>query len=353
MSSRPQARWMAELLAEVEKRGAECLHLKPGSAARVRVGAELRTLAGPPLLAAQTEGLAAALLTDAQRARLQADQALEVSVVLGEGGRLRLRFVRQRGSLEALVRPVRDGVPTLAALGLPVGLKGVEQLRGGLIVVAAAAGGGKTTTVAAIVHQIGRHRPCHVLCIDDPTELVHRPQQALVSQVEVGRDTPSAVAALKAALRQDVDVVVVEEPAEAEAVELLLHLCETGHLVVTSIAARSAAAAADWLVERAPPGGRSVFRERLARQLEVLLVQALLPRLDRSGRVLVSDLYVRSRALAQYVRDPASAPRGGLSPDASMDGQLIGLARQGLVSWEDALHHAVDKGSVERAIMFD
>jgi twitching motility protein PilT len=333
------------ILVELAREGATHIHLRPGAAPMVRKDGRLVPAAHGPLEAADLEEWLSGLGGS--------KEAFEGSYGAA-GQRFRVHAFRVRGQWAIALRVLPERVPTLGELGLPVGLKALPQLQNGLVLVASPAGGGRSTTLAALVHHLNRHRACRIVCVEEAGRFLHTPALALIDQIEVGRDVPDVPSALRDAARQDVDVVAIEEPAGAEVLGLLLGLAEEGRVVLASVRAAEAAAAVEATLGGAPEPLRRTLRERLARQLEMLLVQMLLPRLDGAGPVLVAELSTRARGLAQLVRTPATWLRDPTArPEASLDEQLVHLARRGLVSWDEALRHAADRALVERALIFE
>ncbi len=352
-SSGPVVPWIVGLLDEVRKQGGECLHLKVGTPPRVRMADGLKPMQGARIAKKDSEAAVAKLLNPSQFDRLESSNVLEGSLANDVLGRLRFRIFRQRGSYEILLWPVSAQSPTFSSLKLPLALGCLELLRSGIVLVAAPAGHGKSSTIAAMVDFLNRRQSYHILCVEDPIEYVHGSARSLIDQIEVGRDVPSQAKGLCDAMRMDVDVVVTEAPEDGESVESLLRLAEAGHRVIVSTAAPNLAAAIDGFVERAA-SSKTAFRERFARQLRLLLVQFLVPRLDGNGQVLVADLYQREAWLERMIVEPESAEKWQYSHekrDSTIDEQLIRLARMDTIRWSDALYYADDRTQVERAML--
>lgn len=241
------------------------------------------------------------------------------------------------------------GVPTLESLGLPKDLARVTSYHQGLVVIAGPSGHGKTTTLAALVDLINSSKPHHILCIEDPVEVVHPRKVAVVSQREVGQHTLSFASALKASLREDPDVIVIGEVRDRETVEIALTAAETGHLVIVTMSTPSAAKTIDRLIDMFPPDDQSQVRVSLAAALRFILAQRLIPRRDGGGVVPAVELLTGVLPVAALIRDnklfqlPNLQQRGRAFGMIRFDDSILELIRSGVIDEEAGLAVAENK----------
>jgi len=272
-------------LMAARRLGASDVHLKPGLAPILRIGGELRTLSDvPPLSREFLQSLGLSLLNDRRREMLERTGDVVVALATSTGGRQRVHVFHHRGGFGLSLRLIPPEVPALASLGLPAETSELTEPGGGLVVVAGGAGQGKTTTLAALLDDLGTRRPCRVLTIEDPVEYLLKDRSGVVVQREVGTDAPSTAAALRAAARQDLDVLVVGELADAEAIRLALEGAETGRLVLVGVTAGGVAPALEKLAGFAAPDGAAAVRARLAAVLRGVIFQRLVPLADGKRR---------------------------------------------------------------------
>ncbi len=301
---------LERVLAEVVRRGATDLLLVTGSAPVLRVSGQLKVLDAPPL---DEEDIRSALAphvsTPTWRALDEggsADFSLRVvsSQGTGERGsfRFRVNLHRQRGRLAAAVRVLPRGIPTLATLGLPASLAELVKTTRGLVLVCGPTGAGKTSTLAALLGEINQSRTCHVVTIEEPIEYEHPNVRSVVEQVEVGTDSPSFVAALKAALRQDPDVLLVGEMRDLESISIALTAAETGHLVLSTLHTSDAAQAIHRIVDVFPAVQQGQVRQQLALALNAIVCQQLVPRADGRARVPAVEVLIANAAVRQHIR---------------------------------------------------
>jgi twitching motility protein PilT len=347
-------------LAAARQLRASDIHLKAGLAPVLRIDGELRTLSDvPPLSREFLQTLALSLLNDRRREILDRTGDVAMSLAAPDGSRQRLQVSQYRGGTAIAVRLVPAQVPTLEKLGLPDAVAALGAPGAGLVLVAGHAGAGKTTTLAALANEINGERACHIITIEDPVEIVLPDRRSVVVQREVGLDAPSTAAALRAALRQDGDVIVVGDLRDAEAVELAAYAAETGRLVLAGIGARDATSAVDRLAEL---GGaeRPGLRGRIAQTLRGLVAQRLVRRTDGRGRVAVVEVLRCDDATRAALASPSevTAVRAGLTAgrpagSQSFDAALIALARARRISAPDARAHATDVAAVSAALARD
>jgi len=272
--------------------------------------------------------------------RLSPGRELDQSI--GPSWRFRVNLHRQGGQLAAAIRALPLEIPTLAGLNLPHSFSELVRTSRGLVLVCGPTGAGKSSTLAALVGELNRTRSCHILTIEDPVEYEHRPGKAVIEHIEVGRDARSFPEALRAALRQDPDVLLVGEMRDLETVATALTAAETGHLVLSTLHTNDAAQAVHRIVDVVPPAQQAQIRHQLALALHAIVVQQLVPRSDGRGRVPAVELllatypvrhHIRSDNLQKLYNEISLGKRHGM---ISMEQSLAQLVREGKISLEEA-----------------
>jgi twitching motility protein PilT len=289
-----------QLISAASSSRASDIHLRAGHAPLVRVNGELQrwnTVA--PLTAGHLEAIASRLLPPVHQERLQTK--LEVDVAWQAPGNVRVRasVFRQRGTIGVSMRLIPETIPPVEQLGLPPAVVKLATETRGLVLVTGVTGSGKSTTLAAIVDLINRTRAVHVLTIEDPIEFVHKDAKAVITQREIGFDTPSYASGLRAALRQDPDVILIGEMRDQETIETALVAAETGHLVFSTLHTLDAPETINRIVAVFPPHQQDQIRTQLSRVLRAAVSQRLLPRADGRGRALAAEVLVST----PYIRD--------------------------------------------------
>ncbi|MFM2041626.1 MAG: hypothetical protein RLY86_202 [Pseudomonadota bacterium] len=293
---------LADLLALARARGASDLHLSAGLAPTLRLNGRLEPVAGPGLDPAGLEAMLSAAMPADLRARYRETGDIDFSLEM-EGLRYRGNAYRTLRGPAAAFRVVPDRVPTLADLGAPPILMDLSALPTGLILVTGPTGSGKSSTLAAMVGHILSRQNAHVITIEDPVEYVHAAPGGLVSQREIGRDTASFATALRAALREDPDIILVGELRDPETIQMALTAAETGHLVLGTLHTASAAKAVDRIIDVFPGPTKDMARAMLAGSLQAVIAQVLLPRADGRGRVAAHEVLVATPAVRSLIRE--------------------------------------------------
>jgi twitching motility protein PilT len=303
------------------------------------------------------QSLAYSLLNDRRREILERTGDVALSLTAPDGSRQRLHVWQYRGGTAIAVRLVPANVPSLESLDLPAAVASLSAPGPGLVLVAGPSGSGKTTTMAALVDHIGTERAVHIVTVEDPVEIMLKDRRSVVEQREVGLDAPTTAAALRAALRQDVDVAVVGELRDADTVDLAVLSAETGRLVVAGLAARDAVSALARMLELGAAQERPALRGRLAGALRGVVAQQLVPRADGKGRVAAAELLLIDDETRRLLRDPTgeAALRAGLAtgrPPGSQgfDASLVSLARARRISFAAALARATDVAAVRELL---
>src|SRR5882672_2050500 len=294
---------LPELLKKtVEMQGSD-LHLAIGTPPQVRVHGHLQRLEGVDLTPSETKALTYSVLTDLQKKRFE--EALELDFSFGIKGlaRFRCNMFNQRGAVGAVYRLIPEKIRSFQELGLPSVLANLAERPRGLVLVTGPTGSGKSTTLAAMIDKINLERHDHILTIEDPIEYIHPHKGCLVNQREVHSDTQSFSMALRAALREDPDVVLIGELRDLETVEAALRIAETGHLTLATLHTNSAAQTINRIIDVFPAHQQGQIRTQLSLVLEGIVCQALLPRSDGKGRVVSLEILVPNPAIRNLIRD--------------------------------------------------
>ena len=290
------------LKATLELKGSD-LHLSIGSPPQVRVDGHLRRLEQPVLTPDVVKSLCYSVLTDAQKRKFEETWELDLAFGLRGVGRFRCNVFNQKGAVGAVYRLIPEKIRPLEELGLPPVLAELADRPRGLVLVTGPTGSGKSTTLAAMIDRINLAKPAHILTIEDPIEYLHQHKAALVNQRELHADTQSFTKALRAALREDPDVVLVGELRDLETMEAAMKLAETGHLTLATLHTNSAAQTVTRIIDAFPAHQQSQIRTQLSLVLEGIVCQALLPKAGGSGRVAALEILVATPAIRNLIRD--------------------------------------------------
>lgn len=271
-------------------------------------------------------------------------------------GRFRVNVYNQRGSATMALRSVPLEVPTIVDLNLPGTLEQLADIKRGLILVTGPTGSGKSTTLAAMVDHINKTRSAHVLTLEDPIEYLHRHNKSIVNQREIGHDSKTYASALRAALRQDPDVILIGEMRDLETISTAITAAETGHLVLSTLHTTGAVATVDRIVDVFPPNQQEQIRVQLAAVLQGVVSQQLLKRSDNSGRVAALEIMLCNAAIKNHIREGkshqimSSIQTGRKAGMISMDAYLSDLYKREIITYEDAMGFAMDKDFLSRLL---
>jgi twitching motility protein PilT len=294
---------LAEMLKAAVQAGASDLHITIGTPPQIRVDGKLRPLDHPPLTPGDTKRLAYSVMTDSQKHTFEERLEFDFSFGIKDLCRFRANVFTQRGAVAAAFRVIPFEIKSFEALGLPPVVQKLCTKPRGLVLVTGPTGSGKSTTLAAMIDKINRERYEHILTIEDPIEFLHSHKNCIVNQREVNTDTHSFADALRVALREDPDVVLIGEMRDLETVESALRIAETGHLTFATLHTNSAASTINRIVDIFPVNQQPQIRAQLSLVLEGILCQALIPRLGGSGRALAMEIMVANSAIRNLIRE--------------------------------------------------
>jgi twitching motility protein PilT len=338
-----------ELLRLIATKGASDLHLKSGGVPVLRINGELIPQKDMPEVTDENmKQFFGEIATDGQRDSFARELELDFAYQADGIGRFRVNAYIQGGTISLACRPIRVQIPTIEELGLPEVCKNLALKPSGLIVVTGPAGCGKSTTLAAMMNHLNQKARRKVITVEDPIEFVHQDINCIFSQRELGRDTRSFANALKHALREDPDVILVGEMRDLETMATTLTAAETGHLVLTTLHTSSAPRAIDRFIDVFPPHQQQQVRTQLATSLEGVLYQSLVPRKDGSGRIAAVEVMIATPAIRNIIREGKTYQLTNAIHTSSQHGMqtmnqaLLGLYRNQVISREEALARSPD-----------
>jgi twitching motility protein PilT len=348
---------LPELLAALVQLKGSDLHITTNTPPQVRVHGKLQTLDLPPLGPAETKALAYSVLTDSQKKRFEETLELDFSFGIKGLARFRCNVFNQRGAAAAVYRVIPEEIRSFTDLGLPQVLATLAERPRGLVLVTGPTGSGKSTTLAAMIDKINNERREHILTIEDPIEYIHQHKGCLVNQREVHSDTHGFSNALRAALREDPDIVLIGELRDLETIESALRIAETGHLTFATLHTNSAAQTINRIIDVFPAHQQGQIRTQLSLVLEGIVCQALLPKADGTGRVMALEVMIPTPAIRNLIRDDKvhqiySTMQTGQEKLGmqTMNQSLATLYQKRLISLEAALGASSLKDELEQMI---
>ncbi len=345
------------LLRLAKSKAASDLHLVGGSPPLLRIHGSLESLDGvAPLTAAEMNEAFHQITTAEEREGFQQHLELDFSSTIPDVGHIRCNVARQRGTISLAIRLLPAEVPTIDELGLPVICKELILKPRGLVIVSGPTGSGKTTTLAAMIQYLNTHKSCRVVTIEDPIEYVHPSRKCSIIQRQLGSDTHSFPDALRHVLRQDPDVILVGEMRDLDTVAAVLTIAETGHLIITTGHAPSAAQTMERVIDLFPPAERHLVQMRLASLLIGVLCQALVPRADGKGRIAAVEVMLANPAVRNLIREgkiyqlPNVIRTNRDIGMISLDEFLVDLYLKRIISGESLLAFCNDRQEAEKLI---
>jgi twitching motility protein PilT len=341
------------LLEEVVKKNASDLHLQVGMPPMLRIDGALMGHGQTPLDEKSVEELVFSLLDNDQKQILLRDKEFDFSFAFGDLGRFRVNAFHERGNLAGALRLIPNEIRTVEDLGLPQVVNKFTEYPRGLVLVTGPTGSGKSTTLAAMVDKINRETARHIITVEDPIEYTHKSKRSLVVQREVHYDTFSFSAALRSALREDPDVVLIGEMRDLETIAAAITIAETGHLVLATLHTNSASQSVDRMIDVFPPHQQPQVRAQLGNMLQAIVSQRLIPRLG-GGRVAAAEILVATPAVRNIIREGKSyqleavIQTGAEYGMQNMDRTLVNLIHTGVISYDEARNYAVDIEELDR-----
>ena len=349
-----------DLLKELLDRNGSDLHISSKLPPVIRVDGKLIRTDHPVLSSEDVENLLFPMLSNEQRRRLEQEWELDFSYGIEGLGRFRVNFYKDKGSYAAAFRTIATKAPDLEELGMPPIVTEIAQKPRGLVLVTGPTGSGKSTTLAAMVDYINRTRAEHILTIEDPVEFVHTSKLSIIHQRELGMDTRSFANALKSALREDPDIILVGEMRDHETIALALTAAETGHLVFGTLHTSSASQTIDRIIDVFPEGQQQQIRVQLANSLVAVFAQTLLPKKapdgSKMGRVMAQEIMVVTPAISNLIREAKAAQIYSTIQTSSGSGMqtlesaLAELYKSGKVTLEDAMSKSSKPSELKRLI---
>ena len=348
---------LPDLLKTMVEMDGSDLHIATNTPPQIRVNGRLQRLPLPELQPSETKGLVYSVLTDTQKKRFEETLELDFSFGIRGLARFRCNLFNQRGAVGAVYRLIPEKIRSFGDLGLPSVLGSLAERPRGLVLVTGPTGSGKSTTLAAMIDKINVERHDHILTIEDPIEYIHPHKNCLVNQREVHSDTNSFTNALRAALREDPDIVLIGEMRDLETVESALKIAETGHLTFGTLHTNSAAQTINRIIDIFPANQQSQIRTQLSLVLEGIVCQALLPRADGKGRVVSLEILVPTPAIRNLIRDDkihqiygamqAGQEKLGMQ---TANQSLVSLHQRRLISLETALGASSNRDELQDMI---
>lgn len=330
---------LTQLLAFTMQNDASDLHISSGSPPIIRVSGTMKRVKGEPLSSDDIRAMLYSIMAEEQRAEYEKNMEIDFAIALGEKARFRVNAFTTRLGSAAVFRTIPTEIPTMEELDLPPIMRRFAELEKGLVLVTGPTGSGKSTTLSSIINHINVHQAKHVLTIEDPVEFFHSSKKSLINHREVGTDTNSFARALKSALREDPDVILVGEMRDHETISLALTAAETGHLVFGTLHSSSAAKTIDRVIDVFPTGDKEMIRAMLSSSLQGVVAQTLLKRASGGGRVGAFEVLVGTNAVRNLIRE---------NQVPQMFSMMQTGSRYGMITMEDAIGDLLEGGIIAK-----
>ncbi len=346
-----------EMLRAAKEAGASDLHITVGVPPKIRVNGQLITMDYGKMLPGDTNALLDQIMNEKQRAKFEEVGEHDMSFSIPNLGRYRVNAYKQRGSVAIALRLVGTQVPSAESLGIPPSVIDLYQRKRGLVLVTGPTGSGKSTTLAAIIDKINNNREAHVITLEDPIEYLHQHKLSMVNQREIGLDSQSYASALRAALREDPDVILVGEMRDFETISVAITAAETGHLVLSTLHTIGAASTVDRVIDVFPPHQQQQVRVQFANVLEAVISQQLIPKADGTGRVAAFEVLHANHAVRNLIREGKSHQLMTVMQTnrklgmIAMDEAIMQLYREQKITKELAIQFAQDPDTMANRLM--
>src|SRR6188472_2842746 len=347
----------ADILLKVVEHKASDLHITSGAPPTVRVRGSLVPIEGlPNLTPTDTREIIYAILSSSQRQALETHWQLDFAYTVPGVGRFRVNTFFQRGTLGAAFRLIPSETVPIEKLGLPPVVREFAKKPRGIVLVTGPTGSGKSTSLASLINEINETRDDHILTIEDPIEFLHKHKRCIVNQREIGQDAPSFALGLKAALRQDPDVILVGEMRDMETIGTALTAAETGHLVFATLHTQDAPQTIDRIIDVFPPTQQGQVRVQLAASLQGVVTQQLLPTADGAGRIAACEVLIPTAAVRNLIREGKThqiyslIQTGGQHGMQTMDASLAGLVREGKITMSAAESRSSEPAEMRKLV---
>jgi len=347
---------MSDLLQLVVNEGVSDLHIEVGAPPLVRLNGSLTPLEVDPLTSEDTEKMVKAIASEVHLQQIAEVGTADFGFGFGEQARFRVSAFKQKGVYGTVLRQIPNKLLTLDEIGLPPIIKNLLYKPRGLVLVTGPTGSGKSTTLASMLDVINSERDVHIITIEDPIEFYHNHKRSCVIQREVGTDTPSFKEALRRALRQDPDVILVGEMRDLETMEAAVTAAETGHLVFATLHTTGAASTVDRIVDAFPTNQQDQIRTQLATALEAVISQVLLPRSDKEGRVAAFEIMISTPSVKALIREnktfriTSELQTGAKFGMNTLDSHLMELYNNNIISYKDMITKAQDSESLKQKL---
>lgn len=347
---------MPEILQVAHDANASDVHLTTGLPPIMRVYGRLQKMNFPVLMPEDTQSLAMQVMTPGQREKFEEAGEYDMSVAVQGLGRYRLNVFRQRGAVAMALRTVSIDIPSSESLHVPPSVVELQHRKRGLALVTGPTGSGKSTTLASLIDKINTNRDAHIITLEEPIEYMHRHKMSMVNQREVGMDTGSFANALRAALREDPDVILVGEMRDFETISIAITAAETGHLVFSTLHTVDAASTIDRIIDVFPPHQQQQIRVQLANVLEAIIAQTLVPTLNEDGRVAAFEVLIANHAVRNLIREGKTHQIASIMQTnkkigmQTMDDALLSLYMSRQISKDNCIKYAQDPDSMRTKV---